>query len=75
MKVGLKDLHQIETDYYEIDSKIINGDTWVLYEHNEYGEDVKAIAVNLTQRFYTYTFESLYYTVDNLDSEYEIYSL
>lgn len=77
MKVGKMNLHQIETDYYKIDSQIINGDVWVLYEHNEYGEDVKAIAVNLTQSYYTYTYETLDYTVENLESEYfsEIYSL
>ena len=77
MKKGLKDFHQIETDYYEIDSAIINGDMWVLYEHSEYGDEVKAIAVNITKSYYTYTYESLRYTVENLDSEYssELYSL
>ena len=75
MKVGLKDFHQIKTDYYEIDSKIIDGDLWILYEHNEYGEEVKCIALNLTKGFYVYTFETLDYTVENLENEFEMYSL
>lgn len=74
MKVGLKDFRKIEKDYYEVDSKIINGDLWLLYENYEYGEDVKSIAVNLTSGFYVYTFETLYYVYENLD-EYEMYSL
>lgn len=74
MKVGLKDFHQIEEDYYMVDSKIINGDLWALYENYDYGEDVKLIAINLTRSFYVYTFETLGYVYENLD-EYEMYSL
>lgn len=77
MKVGNMDLHKIERGYYKIDTKIINGDVWALYEHKEYGEDVKAIAVNLTQSYYAYTYETLDYTVENLECDYfsELYSL
>ena len=68
-------LGKIEKDYHVIDSSFINGDMWRLYEHNLYGEDAEGIAVNLTKRVYTYTWESLAYTIENLNNEYELVKL
>ena len=74
MKIGKRDYRKIKKDYIEIDKSIYDGDVWKLYEHNEYGEDALCIAVNLTQRFYTYTDESLDYTVSYLE-DYTLYSM
>lgn len=75
MKIGLMDYRQITNDYHQIDTKFIDGDCWVLYEHNWDGDEVKCIAVNLTKKFYTYTWESLEYTVEYLEEEFELYKL
>ena len=68
-------LAKIEKDYTVIDSCVRNGQIWRLYEHDFYGEDVQGIAVNLTKRVYTYTWESLDYTIENLREEYKLFKL
>lgn len=75
MKKGRMDLAQIEKDYTMMDSLVDKGEYWRLYEHDLYGDDVSAIAVNLSKMTYTYTQESLAYTVENLDDEYELLKL
>ena len=74
MEQGLKEYHDIKKDYYRIDSQYINGDLWELYEHNWYGDEEKAIAVNVTKKYYLYSWESLQYIVDSLD-EFTLYKL
>ena len=75
MKKLFIDLASIEKDYHMIDSSFMNGERWRLYEHDFYGEEVRCIAVNLTKGVYTYTWETLTYTIENLDEEYELFKL
>ena len=74
MEQGLKEYHDIKKDYYSIDSQYINGDLWELYEHSWYGDETKAIAVNVTKKYFLYTWESLQYIADNMD-EFTLYKL
>ena len=71
---GLKDLSKIEKDYTCIDSCIYNGEYWRLYEHDIYGDEIWAIAVNFSKKVYTYTYENLEYTIENIE-EYELFKL
>ena len=74
MVQGNQSLRKIKKDYYKVDSCVTPDGTWVLYEHEEYGDEVDAIAVNLTERFYTYTQESLEYTRCYLE-DFELFTL
>lgn len=65
-------VERLRREYYEIDSKRINGQMWWLMESNECGEE-EVIATNADK--YVYTEESLDYTVEHLEDEYEIYYL
>lgn len=72
---GFRSLADIKSEYYVLDTAIYDGDAWELYEHEEYGDERKMIAVNVTKGYYTLTWECLSYTVANLADEYELYSL
>ena len=69
------DLGKIEKHYHVIDSSFMNCEMWRLYEHDMYGDEVSAIAVNLSKKAYTYTRESLECTIENLNNEYELFKL
>lgn len=75
MEKGYRSLATIKRDYYELDKTIYEGDTWILFEHEEYGDERKMMAVNMTQKYYTLTWETLDYTIENLEDEYNVYSL
>lgn len=72
MKMGTLTLAKIRKDYYQIDSTTINGCNWLLFESCRYGDSVEAIAVNTTRKYYCFTFEPLFYVIDNID-EFELY--
>lgn len=61
MKRGNKSLKSINKFYYEIDSK----GSFILYEHNLYGDEDVHILVDMLTNCYTYTWESIDYTLDN----------
>ena len=74
MKMGILTLSKIMKDYYQIDSLVIDGCKWLLFESCRYGDSVEAIAVNTTKKYYCFTWEPLLYIVDNID-EFELYQL
>lgn len=62
MKKGLKSLRTINKFYHEINRKSSN---LILYEHNFDGDEDAFILVNMRDECYTYTWETIDYTITN----------
>lgn len=62
MKTGLKSLRTINKFYHEINRKSSN---LILYEHNFDGDEDAFILVNMRDECYTYTWETIDYTITN----------
>lgn len=60
MKKGLKSLRMINKFYHEINRKSSN---LILYEHNFDGDEDAYILVNMRDECYTYTWETIDYTI------------
>lgn len=68
----------IRRDYHKIEQKIISGNRYELYEHNELGDETSFVLVCFTpcgKDYCCYTYESMKYTLYNLLDEYCIYEL
>ena len=61
MKRGTRSFKNIQKFYHEID-KI---DNYVLFEDNLNGDEYAFILVDIIRNCYTYTWESISYTLDN----------
>ena len=59
---GLKSLRTINEFYHEINRKSSN---LILYEHNFDGDEDAFILVNMRDECYTYTWETIDYTITN----------
>lgn len=62
MKRGLKSLKLINEFYHEINRKSSN---LILFEHNFLADEIAPILVNLRDDCYTYTWESIDYTIEH----------
>lgn len=62
MKRGNESLKSIKKYYHEIDRKSSN---LILYEHNLDGDEDVFILVNMRDECYTYTRETIDYTITN----------
>ena len=62
MKRGLKSLKTINKFYHEINRKSSN---LILFEHNLMADENAHILVNLRYECYTYTWESIDYTIEH----------
>lgn len=62
MKKGLKSLRTINEFYHEINRKSSN---LILFEHNFDDEEDAFILVNMRDECYTYTWETIDYTITN----------
>lgn len=62
MKRGLKSLKSINKFYHEINRKSSN---LILFEHNLMEDENAYILVNLRDDCYTYTWESIDYTIEH----------
>lgn len=62
MKRGLKSLKLINKFYHEINRKSSN---LILFEHNFMADENAYILVNLRDDCYTYTWESIDYTIEH----------
>lgn len=71
MKRGLKSLKSINKFYHEINRKSSN---LILFEHNLMGDENACILVNLRDDCYTYTWESIDYTIEHSE-EYKWFKL
>lgn len=60
MKIGNKSLKSINKYYHEIDRTSSN---LILYEHNLDGDEDPCILVNMRDECYTYTWETIDYTI------------
>lgn len=63
MRIEYKDYQQLKEDYEAVDGGTYDNEEWLLYESKKWGEAIASIAVNLTRRFYVYTFKGLDETV------------
>lgn len=62
MKRGNKSLKSINKFYHEIDRMSAN---LILYEHNLDGDEDAGILVNMRDECYTYTWETIDYTIQH----------
>lgn len=62
MKKGLKSLRTINKFYHEIDRMSAN---LILYENNLDGDEDVGILVNMRDECYTYTWETIDYTIQH----------
>ena len=62
MKIGIRSLKFINKFYHEIDRMSSN---LILYEHNLDGDEDVHILVNMRDKCYTYTWESIDYTIEH----------
>lgn len=62
MKIGIRSLKSINKFYHEIDRKSSN---LILYERNLDGDEAFHILVNMRDKCYTYTGESIDYTIEH----------
>ena len=63
MKRGNRSFKSIQKYYHEIDKM----DKYVMYEHNLDGDEDAFIVVDTIFNCYTYTWESITYTINNPD--------
>ena len=60
----------MKTIYHLIETRLYEGRTWYIYEHDYYGEDEEMIITD--GNIYVYSGESFIYTMENLD-EFVVY--